>query len=130
MHYSSLFQCSYHSSYRTTYGPYSSCNFLHVSTYIFINTVCAYIHPMLEMERYIDVSSTQKSDTGIDTIFNISKYCASQYIKCIDINITYIYCICYTIFICRCQFSIAVESEKRRFLSVYLKKIRDICTAL
>jgi len=42
------------------------------------------------MGWYIDVSSyrnTQESDTGIDTIFNVLMYQASQYI---DMDITYI----------------------------------------
>ena len=46
------------------------------------------------MGRYIDVSlyrNAQESDTGIDTVFNISMYRGvSQYIKWIDMHITYI----------------------------------------
>jgi len=46
----------------------------------------------VEMGWYIDVSSyrnTQESDTGFDTIFNISMYRVLQYIEWIDMNIIY-----------------------------------------
>ena len=45
----------------------------------------------IEMGWYIDVAlyhNTQETDTGIDTIFNVSIYRVSQYIECIDMNMT------------------------------------------